>query len=196
MKFPICAHATRLTHEILRETVPGAPVNEHAPVAVYVRHVHGRALHFWISEPHLQMEIVHVLEELAKVPAGGPYWRVVAQIAEEPHETPAKVSHEHVGGRFDCVVRVCEQVRRRGRQFQHQTVRVYVMRVEHVPLATGRTDHLAPSVLAVLQLRTECVSNNCVTRFFVSFFFFQTVCIWNVTLYGRETWTTGKEEIG
>jgi len=127
-----------------------------------VRHVHGRALHLGVREPHLQVKVVHVLEELAKVPAGGPDGRVVAQVAEEPHEAPAEVSHEHVGGRFGGraaavrrTVRVGEQVRGRGRQFRHQPVRVYVVRVEHVPLAPGQPDHFAPSVLAVLQLQTH-----------------------------------------
>jgi len=121
-----------------------------------VRHVHGRALHLGVREPHLQVQVVNVLEELAKVPAGGSDRRVVAQVAEEPHEAPAEVPHEPVGGRLDArprpVRRVGEQLRGGGRQLRHQPVRVYLVGVEHVPLAPGQPDHLAPGALAVLEL--------------------------------------------
>lgn len=154
----------RLTHKVLRETAPGAAVHEHATVTVHVRHVHGRALHLWVREPHLQVQVVHVLEKLAKVPAGGPDGRVVAQVAEEPHETPAEVPHEVVrGGRLVVAAAVAaavavvvrrhgEQLRGRDRQPRHQLVRVYVVRVELGPLAPGQADHVAPRVLAELQL--------------------------------------------
>jgi len=145
------------THEILREPAPGAPVDEHASVAVHVGHVHGRALHLRVREPHLQVKVVHVLEELAKVPSGGPDGRVVAQVAEEPHEAPAEVPHEPVGGRLDdrpgLVRRDGEQHRGGGGQLGHQPVRVYLVGVEHVPLAPGQPDHLAPSVLTILELQ-------------------------------------------
>jgi hypothetical protein len=148
-----------LTHEVLREAAPGAPVDENASVAVHVRHVHGRALHLRVREPHLQVQVVHVLEKFAKVPARGPDGRVVAQVAEEPHEAPAKIPHKPVGGRLDVLAapvgRVGEQLRRGGRQLGHQPVRVYLVRVEHVPLTPGQPDHFAPSTLAVLELQCE-----------------------------------------
>lgn len=138
-----CASVPPLTHEVLREPAPGAPVHQHAAVAVHVRHVHGRALHLRVREPHLQVQVVHVLEELAKVPAGGPDRRVVTEVAEEPHEAPAEVPHEHVrcrlgidGGRAHgrrrrrqrtvrpparllILIGVGEHLGRRGRQLGH-----------------------------------------------------------------------------
>lgn len=158
---------SKLTHKVLREPAPGAPVDEHAPVAVDVRHVHGRALHFRIGEPHLQVQVVHVPEELAEVPSGGPDGRVVAQVAEEPHETLAEVPHEGVGRRrrraataatdsaavvFGHDPGVVQQLGRSGRQLRHQPVRIYVVCVEHVPLAPGQPDDFAPRFFAVLQL--------------------------------------------
>lgn len=131
-------------------------------MTVHVRHVHGRTLHLRVREPHLQVQVVHVLEELAKVPARRPDRRVVAQVTEEPYEAPAEVSHEPVGGRFDVrassVRRVGEQLRGGLSQLGHQPVRIYLVSVEDVPLAPGQPDYLAPSALPILELRE--VNNN------------------------------------
>lgn len=153
-----------------------------------MRHVHGRALHLRELEPDLQMQVVHVLKELAKVPASGADVLVVVEMiqrAEEPHETATEVSHETVVRWFDTVVAVVvvpvpvpvailvlrrpapgvrEYFRSRGRQFWHYPVRIYFERVEHEPFAPGQPDHLAPGVFAVLQLQRCAIQNNTTTR--------------------------------
>lgn len=52
-------------------------------------YIHGWAFHFRIREPHLQMKIINVLQEIAEETAGCSYCFVVPGKRKNTHETAA-----------------------------------------------------------------------------------------------------------
>ena len=58
-----------ITDQIRAESVACRPVMKHDAISIFVRHIHGRADHFRVHVPHLQVYIVYSVEEIAKVSA-------------------------------------------------------------------------------------------------------------------------------
>lgn len=55
-----------VTYEVLDEALTSTAVYEGGTPSVYVSQVHGRTLHAWVREPHLKVDVVHVLKEVTK----------------------------------------------------------------------------------------------------------------------------------
>lgn len=94
------------------------------------------------------MDVVHRLQEVAKVATGCFDHFVVAKVAKEAHEAPAEEHHKVVNGlASDC--------REGGGQVGYQTVRVLLMGIEHGILATGCLQRLFPNAVTILQLNMK-----------------------------------------
>jgi hypothetical protein len=50
-----------LTHEVVDEALPGAPIHQYDTPWIYVCDVHGRTLHLGIGKTHLHVDVVHIL---------------------------------------------------------------------------------------------------------------------------------------
>lgn len=56
----------RVTYEVLDEAVACTAVHEGGAPCVDVSQIHGRTLHARVREPHLEVDVIHVLKEVAE----------------------------------------------------------------------------------------------------------------------------------
>lgn len=57
-----------LTHKVVHETLASAPVHQYHALRIHVGDVHGGALHLGISETHLHVNVVYILQEVREIP--------------------------------------------------------------------------------------------------------------------------------
>jgi hypothetical protein len=51
----------------VNETLPSAPVHQYHTLLIYVGDIHGGTLHLGVSETHLHMDVVYILQEVREI---------------------------------------------------------------------------------------------------------------------------------